>query len=256
MTEENKRKKLKSSLHVMQGQVADDFDELAESYERKINQAIAFGGREHQFYIDVKRDHIIRLVEAHFARSGGLHNLDVLDLGCGIGAYHQGLKNRFHELHGIDVSPRSVEVAKRNNPFVHYETFDGTRLPYDDERFDVSFAICVMHHVPPSGWLNFTREMHRVLKPGGLALVFEHNPYNPATQFIVKTCDIDKDAVLLRPGKLRQMFENAGFSKAWTRTILSVPPSGSFLTRMDHILGHLPFGAQYYMAASKTLAQS
>ena len=72
-----------------------------------------------------------------------------------------------------------------------------------------------MHHVPPPQWTRFVAEMFRVIRTGGLALVFEHNPYNPATQYIVKTCDIDKDAVLLRPGKLRGMFVDAGFGKAW-----------------------------------------
>jgi hypothetical protein len=55
--------------------------------------------------------------------------------------------------------------------------------------------VCVMHHVPLPQWTSFA------LRTGGLALAFGHNPYNPATQYIVKTCDIDKDAVLLRRRK-------------------------------------------------------
>jgi hypothetical protein len=110
-----------------------------------------------------------------------------------------------------------------------------------------------MHHVPPPQWTEFVAQMHRVLKPGGLALVFEHNPYNPATQYIVKSCEIDKDAVLLRPGALRRMFRAAAFENVQTRTIFSVPPSGAFLSRLDTLLGHLPFGAQYYLAARRPL---
>jgi ubiquinone/menaquinone biosynthesis C-methylase UbiE len=232
-----------------QQQVADDFDRLTESYEDKINGAIAFAGMEHTFYIDVKRDHLLRLAAEHF---GSTANLDVLDLGCGIGAYHQGLENRFRELHGTDVSSKSVEMAAEKHDFVHYASFDGVTLPYPDARFDVVFTICVMHHVPPAQWEGFVAEVARVLRPGGLALVFEHNPYNPATQYIVKSCDIDKDAVLLRPGRLRALFDNGSFKSVETRTILSVPPKGAFLTRVDRMFGRLPFGAQYYMSATKT----
>lgn len=233
---------------VSQEQVAEDFDRLTESYESEINDAIAFAGMEHTFFIDVKREHLVRLAARHF---GDVGRLDVLDLGCGLGAYHAGLENVFHELHGVDVSARSVELATQKHPFVHYSSFDGVRMPYPDGRFDLIFTICVMHHVPPAQWEGFVGEMKRVLKPCGLALVFEHNPYNPATQYIVKTCPIDKDAVLLTPGKLRRLFGNAGFREVRTRSILSVPPKGAFLAGVDSVLGALPFGAQYYLGATK-----
>ena len=83
-------------------------------------------------------------------------------------------------------------------------------------------------------------------------MVFEHNPYNPATQFVVRSCEIDKDAILLKPSELRQLFINAGFDDVRTKTILSVPPVGNILLWLDKILGYLPFGAQYYMSATKS----
>jgi ubiquinone/menaquinone biosynthesis C-methylase UbiE len=233
---------------VTQLQVAEDFDSITESYEAQINDAIAFGGREHSFYIDVKRDEILRQAARHF---GDIAALDVLDLGCGIGAYHAGLQGKFRQLHGIDVSERSIAMATQNHPEVAYKSFDGGRLPYPERRFDLIFTICVMHHVPTGQWPSFTAEMFRVLKPGGLALVFEHNPYNPATQYIVQTCPIDKDAVLLRPGTSRGLFAEAGFKDIQTRTMLSVPPAGRLLAAADRLLGHLPFGAQYYLTATR-----
>jgi ubiquinone/menaquinone biosynthesis C-methylase UbiE len=233
---------------ITQAQVAKDFDDVAGDYEDKINAVLSFGGREHAFYIDVKREHILRLARDHFTDIG---SIDVLDLGCGLGAYHAGLEGKFGELHGIDVSAYSVELAAKRHPFVRYATFDGERLPYADGEFSLAFTVCVMHHVPPPQWAAFVAEMRRVIKPGGLALVFEHNPYNPATQYIVKTCEIDKDAVLLRPGRLRGLFARAGFDDVHTRTIISVPPAGSFLTGLDSLLGRLPFGAQYYLSARK-----
>jgi SAM-dependent methyltransferase len=232
-----------------QQQVGEDFDQITQNYERDINQALAFSGMEHGFFIDVKRDRLVDFVREHFDRDPA--DLDTLDLGCGLGAYHPRLKGVFHELHGIDVSAESIRLAAAEHPFVHYASFDGDILPYADSRFDVIFTICVMHHVPPANWPQFLDEMRRVLKPGGLAVVFEHNPYNPATQYIVRSCPIDKDAVLIRPGKLRHMFDAAGFSGIRTRTLLSVPPKGRVLSALDTALGHLPFGAQYSLRATK-----
>jgi len=233
---------------VTQGQVADDFDRIADDYEAQINSAIAFGGREHKFYIDVKRD---RIVELTAQTLGDPSQLDVLDIGCGLGAYHPGLEGVFRELHGVDVSSRSVDIAQKRHPFVQYKSFDGGALPYVDAQFDMAFAVCVMHHVPPAGWVQFVHEMGRVLKPGGLALIFEHNPYNPATQYIVRSCEIDKDAVLLRPGQLRKLFRQAAFEHVQTRGMLAVPPVGRILAAADKMLGHVPVGAQYYLTARK-----
>ncbi|MGH1418073.1 MAG: class I SAM-dependent methyltransferase [Hyphomicrobiaceae bacterium] len=234
--------------NVNQKQVAEDFDRLTEVYEDKINEALAFGGQEHGFYIDVKKDHLLRLAKAYFGRTS---QLDVLDLGCGIGAYHARLDGKFRQLHGFDVSARSVEVAREKHPSIKYESSDGGVLPYPSDSFDLIFTICVMHHVPTGQWVHFVNEMFRVLKPAGLAVVFEHNPYNPATQYIVRSCEIDKDAVLLRPAKLRKLFKEPGFADINTKTILSVPPIGTALSRLDSMLGYLPFGAQYYLSAVK-----
>lgn len=231
-----------------QEQVAKDFDSVATHYRSDLDKTLAITGMEHSFFVDVKRDHILRLAAEHFP---DLAELDVLDLGCGVGAYHPGLKGRFRELHGIDVSEQSIQIAAEQHPFVRYATFDGMRLPYMDKQFSIIFAVCVMHHVPPEQWNSLINELHRVIKPNGMMLIFEHNPYNPATQYIVKSCDIDKDAVLLKPQRLKELAKSAGFEQILTRTIISVPPSNPALKWLDLLLGNLPFGAQYYLSALK-----
>lgn len=239
----------KIHTHPTQEQVGEDFDRLTKDYEAKINAAISFGGNEHSFYIDVKRNHLLRIIERTL---GPTIEQEVLDLGCGIGSYHDGLKGRFRSLHGADVSEKSIEVGRAAHPWVEYVHFDGKTLPYPDNCFTVVFAICVLHHVPPALWPEFVAEVNRVLTPNGLCVIFEHNPYNPATQYIVQSCEIDKDAVLLRPYQMRKLFREAGFINIETRTILTVPPKGSFLTKLDSWFGAMPFGAQYFMTARKT----
>jgi len=200
------------------------------------------------FVTKVKAEYIIDLITQH---SGTPDRLSALDVGCGIGNFHPLLRPKFERLVGVDISPVSIELARANNPGVDYQLYDGHRLPYPDGHFDVAFTVCVMHHVPTDQWPDFASEMFRVLKPGGLALVFEHNPANPLTTRIVNRCPFDADAVLLPRRRTTDLFKGAGFRDVRARSIMTVPPAGNLLRSVDRMFGRLPFGAQYYVAAAK-----
>ena len=66
--------------------------------------------------------------------------------------------------------------------------YDGEKLPFPDETFDVVLAICVLHHVPVSQRYTFVSEMVRVARSGGVVAIFEHNPFNPLTRHAVNSC--------------------------------------------------------------------
>lgn len=239
-------KKGQVDMDPQQSQTAKTFDEYKDNYSDAVDAAVAFTGLSTDFYTRVKADYITDLVNAHFG--DGL-SLSALDIGCGIGNYHPLLEPKFAKLSGVDVSKECVETAKLRNLSVEYKVYDGSLLPYDDASFDIVYTICVMHHVPPLHWPNFAAEMRRVLRHGGLALVFEHNPRNPLTMRAVNTCPFDKDAVLLRSEKTEQLLLEAGFVDVSSRFILSVPPVNKFLRRVDQFFGRIPWGGQYYVAA-------
>jgi SAM-dependent methyltransferase len=148
------------------------------------------------------------------------------------------------------VSGESIEVARRRGLPVSYDIYDGATLPYSDEWFDVVFAICVLHHVPPARWSAFASEMRRVLKPGGLALIFEHNPRNPLTMRVVNSCPFDADAVLLRSETTEALLSAANFKQVQSRYILSIPAANTWLRRVDSLFSGFRFGAQYYVTAT------
>ena len=94
------------------------------------------------------------------------------------------------------------------------------------------------------------QEMRRVLRPGGLVLIFEHNPRNRLTMHVVKSCPFDKDAVLMRSEVTEGLYRDAGFRRVYSRFILTIPPFNSFLRSIDKFVSGFPFGAQYYVAAT------
>lgn len=220
-----------------------EFDEYRLSYEKEINSAIAFGGKPHDFYTKVKADVLIDILRHRLQTA----NPRVLDVGCGNGTLHPFLLSAGlpMKLTGIEVAPQFVSMAREANPSVDYEVYDGERLPYDTGRFDAAFTICVMHHVRPPQWPEFLAELSRVVRPGGLVAVFEHNPFNPLTAHIVRTCPIDRNAVLLRPTVLDGLMRAAGFDAVSRKFILFTPFKSVMFRRLDQLMSWLPLGAQY-----------
>ena len=96
--------------------------------------------------------------------------------------------------------------------------------------------------------------MRRVVRPGGLVVIFEHNPINPLTQWIVRTCPIDENAVLLGSWNLKKLMARAQFTAIVSRYILFTPLDGRRFRAFDKMIGWLPLGAQYYVAARKPLS--
>ncbi len=228
--------------------VADEFDSYESNYSDTVDQALAFSGLKADFFTRVKSDYLTDLLSDHFDNPKAIR---VLDVGCGVGSYHGRLVGEVGELHGVDVSPMCVKKAAQQHSGVKYKTYNGDSLPYDDASFDAVFTICVMHHVPVPGWDAFVQNMHRVLRPGGLAVVFEHNPNNPLTMRVVNNCPFDADAVLLKAGKTSQLFEGAGFEKVGSRYIISIPPANALLRSIDGLFSWMRLGAQYYVTAQK-----
>lgn len=220
-----------------------DFNESKETYKAQVERTIAFGGQGLDFYTRVKADYLRDLV-AELLPDMGMPEL--LDIGCGHGFIHPELKAAGFRVTGVEVAEQVLPLARRANPEVDYQAYDGHRLPFPDGSFDVATAICVMHHVPPQQWQAFACEMRRVLRPGGLAVVFEHNPWNPATRYVVASNDIDADAVLLPAPRLRALLRAAGLSQVTSRSILFTPFASPLFRRLDRGLGWLPVGAQYY----------
>jgi len=192
----------------------------------------------------VKAAYLKDLLRQHHGEIG---KLDVLDVGCGVGNYHALIGETVGSLSGCDLSAGCLDQARGRNPAVDYRHYDGGRLPFDDASFDAATTICVMHHVPPAQWPAFAAEMKRVLRPGGLAVVFEHNPLNPLTRRVVSNCEFDADAVLLRQGRTRDLLGGAGFRDIRSRAILSLPSVGPLSRRLDLMLGRLSLGAQYFV---------
>ncbi len=227
------------------------FDDYDQSYVDEVEQSIEFAGQGHDFFIRVKAQ---ELVASARRQLGDLSGRRVLDVGCGVGLMSRYVGEHFGELRGIDVSPRVVQRAAQHAPAGTFSLYDGEHIPSDDEAFDVVFTVCVMHHVPPARWGSLVLEMARVLKPGGLLYIFEHNPYNPLTRRAVSQCPFDADAVLLTKSRSSALLTGAGLEPAEQRYILFFPWKGEVFRGVESRLAWLPLGAQYFVSGRRSPA--
>ena len=95
----------------------------------------------------------------------------VADVGCGTGAATRMLADFGLDVVGIDLSPNMLAEARRRNPDLRFEVGSMTGLEYDDGRFDGICAWYSVIHIPDELLPQVFSEFHRVLRPGGLALV-------------------------------------------------------------------------------------
>jgi SAM-dependent methyltransferase len=142
-------------------------------------------------------------------------------------------------------SPAALDRARQDNPGVVYRLSNGNRLPWQQHQFDCALAVCVVHHVPPSEWTAFVAEMRRVVRPGGLLVLIEHNPWNPLTRLAVFRCPFDEDAVLLGARKARELLRGAGCSAIESRHFALLPSRRTAARRIEWLLQNAPLGAQY-----------
>jgi SAM-dependent methyltransferase len=226
--------------------VAAEFDRYADRYEELIERSIGFSGQNHAFFLEARARSLLALVRR---RLGEPERVKALDVGCGTALGHRYLTS-LGRLEGVDVSEAMVATARRQNPDVRYYVGDGSRLPVDDGTFDLAFTACVLHHVPVAERGPFVRELRRVTRPGGLVVVFEHNPLNPLTRLAVSRCEFDEDAILLSLRETKRHLAGAGLAVAEARYILFFPWHGKLVERAEATLRRLPAGAQYYVAGS------
>jgi ubiquinone/menaquinone biosynthesis C-methylase UbiE/glycosyltransferase involved in cell wall biosynthesis len=219
-----------------------DFDEYAKVYEDSVDRSVSFTGRDSAFYARRKVEILEDIVRPGL---GSLQGVKLLDVGCGTGTTDRYLARRVRTLHGVDISEEMLVKAQCNVPKAEFAWYDGEKLPFADESFDVVVAICVMHHVPVSMRFKVVSEMVRVTRPEGVVAVFEHNPYNPLTRYAVNTCELDEDAVLLTPRETIELLKNSADVDPELRHYLFTPLGGAIGCSVDRHLRRVPIGGQY-----------
>lgn len=216
------------------------FDKYAEDYQKLIGEQLSFFDSNNDYFAEYKIDIIKKYIDGAPKK--------ILEYGCGIGRNLKYLSRHFEHssIYACDISQRSLEIAKDDNPSVKFFLLDHDTIT---EKFDLILVALVFHHIGPGLRKNVIRDIGNLLAEGGNLFIFEHNPYNPVTRHLVNTCIFDDDAVLLKKRELVKLLTEANLSiDAWRYTLF-FPSFLRILRFLEPILGYLPFGGQYFVKA-------
>ena len=145
--------------------VQEHFDEIAGEYDDSLPPHVV----EH--YLAKRVAYVEELIEP---------GSKVLDVGCGTGVVASQLAEEGFEVTGVDPSGGMLEYLRTSDPRVTAVQGSATKLPFGDGQFDLTMCVAVMHHIAqPEAVHESLVEMTRVTRPGGLVLVWDHNPRNP-----------------------------------------------------------------------------
>jgi len=127
----------------------------------------------------------------------------ILDVGCGTGA-NLLMLSKYGEAEGVDISEDALSFC-RERGLDKVRLAAGEELPYEDGTFDLVTALDVVEHMDDD--LAGLREMRRVLRPGGRALLFV-----PTFMFLWGLQDdVSNHRRRYRLPELRRVLEQAGF---------------------------------------------
>ena len=215
------------------------FDDLSSAYQSVLCKDVRWFGESPDYFAYYKARYVYDHLGPGFKGS-------ILDYGCGIGSVTKWLNRLFDhtgaDVLGYDVSVRSIEQACKNNKgidFTHDKSYVESRI------FNAVILANVLHHVAKGDRVLFLKDTIGRLNKDGVIIIFEHNPYNPLTQAVVRSSVIDKGAVLVSSKDMNNLLRLAGIRVTGMKYILFFPHFLRFLRPLESKLSNLPIGAQY-----------
>jgi trans-aconitate methyltransferase len=224
-----------------------EFDQYAEDYDAALAQGLSVSGEDKNYFAQGR---IIWLADC--LRQMQERPTAVMDYGCGTGSSVGFLLDVIagESVLGVDTSPKSLEVARR--------TYDSARTRFlllgeyrPSEQLDLAFSNGVFHHVPLAERAAAVNYVYRSLRPGGLFSLWENNPWNPGTRYIMSRCPFDHDAISLTSSETRRLLRSGGFEVLRTDFLFIFPRMLSSLRGLEPLVSRLPLGAQYQVLCIK-----
>ena len=112
---------------------------------------------------------------------------NALDFGCGSGSFISLLKSNDFQVEGMDVSPDMLAQALKANKNIPFTHIDPATIPREDQTYDLVLICFVLVEIGDFDHFTATlREIHRVLKPGGICLILGGSKarYLPGRQWL------------------------------------------------------------------------
>jgi ubiquinone/menaquinone biosynthesis C-methylase UbiE len=99
----------------------------------------------------------------------------MMELGSGVGWIMEAMLEQFEprEIIGLDISANMIKRAQERfaDSRASFVLYDGLSMPFEDGSFDVLYSVAAMQHIEKHAAFLLFEELHRVLAPGGHAVI-------------------------------------------------------------------------------------
>lgn len=225
------------------------FDDYVEQYEAACHAGVSLSGESRDYFARERTLRTFGLLHSTGAESPRT----VVDFGCGLGDTTPYLQSAFSVSHilGLDVSGESIARARQKYGGSGVD-FSVVRDHVPQNDHDLAYCNGVFHHVPPQERQSVVRYVWDLLKPGGWFALWENNPWNPGTRWVMSRIPFDRDAVTLSVRETRRMLSAGGFDVKGARFYFYFPRSLAWFRRLERFVTRVPLGAQYVVLAQKS----
>lgn len=226
-----------------------DFELTKQSYIDKHNQSLIANLR-HDDFRRQKADWVQLQITKRGAKS-------YLDFGFGTGELLEDISLNFAQSSGLTISGVEPSESLRRelemrSPSRVFHKIASSLDVFEDGSQDLITIFNVLHHIPPATRKDVAEQLIKKLSPDGALLIWEHNPFNLGTQFIVCRCEYDHDAVLLPMMETLKLFSSL---KLELKEYVNVTPPGwhqkTWARRLETACAGVPLGAQYRVILRK-----
>jgi len=116
------------------------------------------------YHFHIRRQRVLELIPNELG--------DILDVGCGPGVMAEAVLERGGTFIGVDLSPEMVNEATAlygDRPKCKFQVGDVEKIEVPSSSFDLVIAMAVLEYLSSPD--RMFKEIERVLRPGGLALI-------------------------------------------------------------------------------------
>ena len=226
-----------------------EFDDYAEDYDGALAQGLSISGEDKSFFARGRVAWLRTTLGEMDERPQS-----VMDFGCGTGSstpYFFDLLG-VQTVLGVDISEKSLHVSRQKYGS-HHSTFMLFQQYQPSGQIDLVFSNGVFHHIPPDERPAVIEYIYQSLKPGGLFALWENNPWNPGTRYIMSRCPFDRDAITLTPPEGRRLARGGGFDVVRTDFQFIFPRVLRWFRFIEPRVARLPFGTQYQLLCRKPM---
>lgn len=101
----------------------------------------------------------------------------ILDIATGTGQQALAFAKHGYTVIGVDINESMLAMAKRHNQnnAVNFQAGDATRIPFDDNAFDITCISFALHDMPLLIRQRVIQQMRRVTKPSGAVIIVDYD---------------------------------------------------------------------------------